>query len=454
VIPQAFDRAELKRYVEAFRGRLDAPELQSSVERAAETLGLQEDPVSGLRAAIPNVGRELASSGGEETERVPFLPRDPVHSLLQSTLEQKLRDQGVRDETPKRRDLCCRIAHTVESLEHPLRFGPTDPGWITDIVGAVLDRIAQGNHPFNDAPATYKISDDARLLILGDWGSGLPRARAVARLVAEEVAEALDQGRQAHVVHLGDVYYSGLPEEVQRHVLAADMWPVTCDLARAGVTSWALNGNHDMYGGGFGLFETLLGDERFAKQRSPDGRATSFFRLSSPSWDFVGLDTSWDADVLSEGMVGVLEDPQAAFVTEVAESSTRKLCLFSHHQLLSVYAPRDIGSVLPDKLGPVLASGRVTAWVWGHEHRCMGFNSDSGVPFPRCIGHGGVPVLMTHAPGDPVPAPGAWEEREFLDYEGDHWARFGFAAFDLAHDRINVRYRDDCGVTTRTEQIG
>ena len=87
--------------------------------------------------------------------------------------------------------------------------------------------------------------------------------------------------------------------------------------------------------------------------------------------------------------------------------------------------------MLGDKLGAVLGTDRVTAWLWGHEHRCMGFAADQHIKFPRCIGHGGVPVLMNHAVGDPVPAPGIWEERGFLEDRGDHWMRFGFAILDF-----------------------
>src|SRR5205807_4303852 len=112
---------------------------------------------------------------------------------------------------------------------------------------------------------------------------------------------------------------SGLPEEVERHVLA--LWPVTVEEARGGVSSWSLNGNHDMYGGGFGYFDALLADERFAAQRSPDGKPTSFFRLTSPSWEFVALDTSWDENVLAMGHVGVLQDPQADFVARVGRQA-------------------------------------------------------------------------------------------------------------------------------------
>jgi hypothetical protein len=453
MIRQVVDRREMHRYVEALRHQLSAPELQDAATRAADTFAGQGDPVTKLRAALPPVAPGIASSGGRKSDLVPFMSRDPIQSLMQSTLEGKLHERGVPGEAPKHRGPLGWLIHLIESILHPVRFGPDDPDWVIDVAAAMLDRLARGNHPFNPLPAEHEIADDARVVIVGDWGSGLPRAQEVAKVMAEEVAQAVAEGREVHVIHLGDTYYSGMEDEVRRHVLAPGMWPVTTAQAGAGVTSWSLNGNHDMYGGGFGYFQTLLGDERFSKQHSPDGQPTSYFRLRSPSWDIVGLDTAWDPDVLSLGMVGVLEDPQAAYVTSVAGESERKLMLLSHHQLISVYDPEDLGPVLGDKLSTVLGADRVTAWLWGHEHRCMGFAADQHVQFPRCIGHGGVPVLMNHAAGDPVPAPGTWEERGFLEDRGDHWMRFGFAILDFSADEINVRYRDDQGTQTRTEVI-
>ncbi|HZV75959.1 MAG TPA: metallophosphoesterase [Conexibacter sp.] len=453
MIKRAFDRRELARYVEALRVNLGAPKLQDAAARAAQQVDGAGDPAAALRAALPTVAVAPASADGAAAPDAPFLARDPMVSLLQSTLESGLREQGVRDEAPGHRTLLERILHWIRAVLHPVRFGPTDVDWVTKIGAATLDRLARGNHPFNPQPATHAIADDARIVIVGDWGTGVPRAREVARYMAEEVADALAQGRQVHVVHLGDVYYSGLDEEVERHVLAPGLWPVSAEQARAGVTSWSLNGNHDMYGGGWGYFGTLLGDERFAAQRSPDGKPTSFFRLTSPSWDFVALDTSWDPDVLAQGHVGVLQDPQAEFVAKVAAESDRKLVLLSHHQLLSVYDPGDLGPTLASKLAPVLDSGRVTAWLWGHEHRCMGFEAAGGVNFPRCIGHGGVPVLMEHAADDRIAPPGAWEERGCLAERGERWARFGFAILDIGPDGIAVRYRDDQGTVVRSETI-
>jgi hypothetical protein len=463
MIPEAFDRHEIQRYVSALQDKLDDPELQDAAARAAAQLDGNGTPTQKLRAALPDERAGPASDGGEEADSVPFLARDPMVSLLQSSLESKLRKRGVKDDTPIHHSLLCEIVHTVESVLHPVKEGPLDDEWVIQVGKSMLERIAEGNHPFNPEPAAHAISDDARVVIVGDWGSGLPRARAVAAVMAEEVADARAHGREAHVIHLGDVYYSGTDEEYSRNVLAPGFWPVSVEQAREGVTSWSLNGNHDMYGGGFGYFGTLLADERFACQHSPDGKPTSFFRLTSPAWELVALDTSWDTDVFSLGATGVLEDPQAAFVAAVADEAARegrKLMLLSHHQLLSVYDSDcdQVGKTLAAKLAPTLDSGSVTAWLWGHEHRCMGFHAAGADPhgevqFPRCIGHGGVPVLMDHKPDEPVPPPGAWEERAFLESRGEHWARFGCAILDFAGDRIDVRYRNELGETPRDEQF-
>jgi len=458
VIQDAYDRDSVGRYVEAIRPLLGSDALADSVTRAAAQLSGDGDARSKINAALPSIDAAEGSSGGAEGGDVPYLSREPAVSLVQSAVEDAWHQRGVAEQAPGTPGILAWLrAHWVKfgqilaGLRHPGNFTPDDPDWVVKIAEAMLGHLAMGNAPFNPKPAEHAISDSARLVIVGDWGTGLPRAQAVAKLMAAEIAEALGQGREVHVIHLGDVYYSGLPSEVKRHVLA--YWPVTAEQARAGVTSWSLNGNHDMYSGGFGYYQNLLGDPRFAAQHSADGAATSFFRLTSPSWDFVGLDTSWDTDVLSKGASAVLQDPQAEFVATVAKASDRKLFLLSHHQLDSAYDKEDIGPVLTAKLGPVLETGRVTAWWWGHEHRVMGLNPVHKVQFLRCVGHGGVPVLQTHAPDAPIPAPGAWEPRGFLNISGEHWALFGFAVMDLDGDQIQVRYRDEKGATVKTETI-
>jgi hypothetical protein len=448
----ASSKNDVRDYVGKVRDTLGDPRLQDVIERAAAQVPGDEAPRDKIAALLsPDIGATVSSGGGPAG--VPYLSRAPLVSMVQSHIEEALGDAGVPD-PGEPSSLWSRIVHTVERdlRMAPGSFTPDDPDWYVFIARGVLERLAQGNAPFNPAAAEYDdVAGDARLVVVGDWGTGLPRARNVAALMQERIGEAVTGGRQVHVLHLGDVYYSGLETEDQRRFL--DLWPVTQEQADGGVTSWSLNGNHDMYSGGFGYFGTLLSDARFSHQRSPDGKPTSFFRLRSPAWDFIGIDTSWDTDVTSAGQIGVLQDPQDRYVAAVAAQSPRKLVLFSHHQLVSVYDRADLGSTLPAKLAPVLTGNRVTAWWWGHEHRAITYEAAAGVRYPRCLGNGGVPVLP-----DPAPPAGSkpaitWHSTRSVREDGQERTRFGFAVLDLHPDRIEVAYMDDDGHIPHTETI-
>jgi hypothetical protein len=463
VIADFLGRDEVSKYVGALRERIASGALDEHAGAAASAIG--RDPANAqaaLLAALPQEGAGEASSGGEHMN-LPFFSRDPAVSLMQTSLEIEARKADLVHEV-KPGGLRKFFVGVFEELKEilPERFSTKDPEWVTRIGEATLDRLAKGNHPFNKTPAEYVIDrDDARVVIVGDWGSGLVHAREVAGFMAEEVAEALAAGRPVHVIHLGDIYYSGDPEEIRRRCLADGLWPVTADQAGQGVTSWSLNGNHDMYGGGWGYFQTLLRDERFANQHSPDGEPTSFFRIRTPSWDLVGLDTSWNAEVLSKGLRGELVDPQNKVVADWAAESERKVMLLSHHQFVSSFDLGDLGTVLPHKLEPLLRDNRITAWLWGHEHRCMGFKPATGVagvPFMRCIGHGGVPIPASAAGGE-LPPPGLWQIPTAGDASGvfeEHdasWNRFGFAVLDFDGAAARIRYRDDQGTEVLAEDL-
>jgi hypothetical protein len=254
------------------RDALRDPRLQDVIEQAATQVpgeGAPRDKIAALLSEDPDA---LASSGGPAAG-VPYLSRAPVVSMMQSRIEEALEEEGVADRG-KPASLWSKIVREVERLVRiaPGSFTSNDPDWYLAIARGVLERLAAGNAPFNPAPAEHDgVSDDARLVVVGDWGTGLPRAIEVAARMREAIGAALDTGRQVHVLHLGDVYYSGFESEDKKRFLGP--WPVTQAQADAGVTSWSLNGNHDMYSGGFGYFGTLLDDPRFRAQRSPDGKA-------------------------------------------------------------------------------------------------------------------------------------------------------------------------------------
>ena len=451
MLKEASDQERVRGHVEKIQGLLGDPRLQDVIERAgAQVPGDRpaRDKIAGLLAT--DLG-SVASSGGGSPD-VPYLSRAPLVSMVQSYVEQALTDGAAA--SGGLASLWFKLVHATEHLLglEPGSFTSKDPDWYVDIARAVLERLAEGNAPFNEAPAEHDgLSDDARLVVVGDWGTGLPRARQVAVHMRQAIDAALASQRQVHVIHLGDVYYSGLEVEDRKRFL--DLWPVSPEQAAAGVTSWSLNGNHDMYSGGFGYFGTLLADPRFRHQRSADGKPTSFFRLRSPSWDFVGLDTAWDTDVVSAGQVAVLQEPQDRYVAAVAAGSERRLVLFSHHQLVSVYDKSDLGPTLPGKLAPVLDHDRVTAWWWGHEHRAITYEAASGVRYPRCLGNGGVPIRPDAAPPAGSTPPITWRSTRTVREDGEDWIRFGFAVLDLHPSQIQVAYVDDDGVTTHTETV-
>ena len=448
----ASDKDNVRDYVRHVRDALGDSRLQDVIARAAAQVPGDEAPRDKIAALLPEDVDSTVSSGGEP-EGLPYLSRAPLVSMVQSHVEEALRDAGIPD-AGNPASLWSRLVHAIERGLHlsPGSFTPDDPDWYVFIAKGVLERLAKGNAPFNDTPAEYAdVADDARLVVVGDWGTGLPRARDVAAHMREAVSRALADHRQVHVLHLGDVYYSGL--ETEDRQLFLDLWPVTREQADAGVTSWSLNGNHDMYSGGFGYFGTLLGDPRFRRQRSPDGKPASFFRLRSPSWDFIGLDTAWDSDVTSAGQGAALQDPQAGYVAAAAAGSSRKLVLFSHHQLVSVYDTSDPGRVLQAKLAPVLSGNRVTAWWWGHEHRAITYEAAAGVRYPRCLGNGGVPVLPVADPPAGRTPRITWHSTRTVREDGQDRTRFGFAVLDLQPGRIEVAYVDDDGHIPHSETI-
>jgi hypothetical protein len=173
-----------------------------------------------------------------------------------------------------------------------------------------------------------------------------------------KVKDAVADGREVHVIHLGDVYYCGRAGEYSRRFF--DYWPVKPGDALEDVHSWNLNGNHDMYAGGFGYFGVIAGDTKI------DERATlfaqqggcSYFKLHNEHWRIYGLDTAYQKDQH-------LWSQQLPWIREQLRGGGGQAMLLSHHQLDSVYDRARVNGVLLDELGEDLKAGRVRAWFWG-----------------------------------------------------------------------------------------
>lgn len=415
-----------------------------SIEEQPESL---TEPTRDVNAA-PD---ELPANNIRPKEDFAFVPRDPLLSLLQTTLddyfesehpevieEHRMLDdrRGTAPEpaVTDRRLKGVELRWTVDGRRLWKRFEVANPKVLSDprwawCLLAMAWRDVHGYAQFVDSPPVIEIENEARIFLLGDWGSGLPRAQKVASQVRAELAKG--GRRQQHVIHLGDVYYSGSKREYEHRFL--NYWPVD---EGASVASYSLNGNHDMYTGGHSYFDVCLGDPRFARQSG-----CSFFALRNDYWQFVALDTSYED--------GGLHGRQAQWARDLIETTpaTTKTALLSHHQLFSAHEPG--AAKLGRKIQPVLATGRVDAWFWGHEHRCIAYMpttwEGARVGFTSCIGHGGIPEYLAMKQGETRPRPWLYE---YLQQYGDGWEpwdTFGFCVLELSSDRIKARYIDEDG---------
>ena len=199
-------------------------------------------------------------------------------------------------------------------------------------------------------------------------------------------------------MHLGDIYYSGTEQEVDERFLK--VWPDD-----AATMNRALNGNHEMYSGGFGYFKQVL--PKF-------GQDGSYFAVQNDDWLLVGLDTAYVDHDMDNAQVGWL-------TLLVKQAQARKVVLFSHQQPFSRLGSQ--GPKLQQALNHLLTAGRIRAWYWGHEHDCIVYDEHPDWSLlGRCLGNGGIPQApkdeVRNAPADaghPAAAGTSWRRLEKKD---------------------------------------
>ena len=200
-------------------------------------------------------------------------------------------------------------AHALQTGGLEAQFGEGITGG--DIVGWALSLLDHTDpnlkHPIK-RPLDDKIgsfADTGRIAIIGDWGTNLYGAPVSAKSI-ERI------GGYEMLMHLGDVYYSGTKSEVKQRFL--DPWPTA-----AGKVNRALNGNHEMYSGGFAYFEDILKEFK---------QPSSYFAVQNEHWLLVGLDTAHSEHTIDHQQANWLNDV-------VQKAGSRKVILFSHHQPFS-----------------------------------------------------------------------------------------------------------------------
>ena len=333
------------------------------------------------------------------------------------------------------------------------QFGGCDPRWATVIAEYVRHRIESLQIPYrvhsrldDFVISGSRFPDDAKIAILGDWGTGQSSARALLEKVAARDPDV--------VIHLGDVYYSGTEHEFQNYFypiwkqvlgLPQVAWGEKLTNTSSRPSTFTLSGNHDMYAGGAPYYTVI----------DMIGQPASYFCLRNANWQFIALDTGKnDADPTAAGNATHLEDTEVAWLKhQVATADGRKTVLLSHHQLYTAFEKEKIGDSF---VNPKLLENtrdilpQVTAWFWGHEHNLVIYKKFQNV-LGRCVGHGAFPVGVDEL-GPLNPSIPIERVQLKLDVKGGLF-QHGYAIMQLAADTAETTYFQFDALTGQEEQI-
>jgi hypothetical protein len=336
----------------------------------------------------------------------------------------------------------------VPALKNELSASTCDPLWaecLTEYEAFLASGHTQPYTVYTDINQ-YVLSncfpDTAKIAILGDWGTGMNDAIVLLQQIAANFQPDV-------LIHLGDIYYSGLPSEDSGHfsALINEVWPSNPPLV------FTLDGNHDRYAGNAGGYYPLIAS---LNQKAGLPQPNSYFALRNNFWQFVAMDTGYhDADPLTvNSNLTYLEQSEidwhldkirnngAGINASINPSGVRGTVLLSHNQLMSFtglgYNPAGQPLAVNPNLANPFASvfDLIDFWLWGHEHDLCIFAPYSmgpGQPLPpgRCIGASAVPVFTPEAtsPANLVIPPGESEPPRVIQGTslGDNGAVFNHA---------------------------
>lgn len=282
-------------------------------------------------------------------------------------------------------------------------------------------------------PEPIALKANARIALIGDWGTGAEPAVRLLEQVREQRPDVL--------IHLGDIYYSGTEAECAANFRA--IIDRVFDRPRSALPVFTLAGNHDMYCGGIGFYGLI------AELNPPEQRQRgSFFCLRSAEagWQILAMDTGlhdYSPFSVADALTFVEADERDWHRARIAEFAGKTI-LLSHHQLFSAFSgigkPSRDGRLrahnerLLEIFRQFQAAGKpIAAWFWGHEHNLCIYEPYLGLERGRCLGHGAVPVFASSDPYAPLEAiadPPPLRDGTRLSINGDVFAH-GFAMIEL-----------------------
>ena len=258
--------------------------------------------------------------------------------------------------------------------------------WIACVVNGLLTKYLYHKADFGpDFPNPIPISDDClTFAVAGDWGT--------AATGALDVRQSIEHIGPDYLIHLGDVYYTGTPNEGHELLYwghgtetknLMEFWPKSLKPGR----SFTMNSNHEMYPGAHGLFQDALSppDSVFSAMQKKN-----YFLLENSNWQIFGLDSAFDSPDFMY-MYGAITQQQLDFISQY-HNPDKKLILMTHH------TPYDLTGQKPEeKHGVCMLEQIKTAfgkmpnyWYFGHIHDGIVYAEKDGCKM-RCTGHASMP---------------------------------------------------------------
>ncbi len=291
------------------------------------------------------------------------------------------------------------------------------------------------------------IKANARIGLIGDWGTGALPARRVLQQLKTQNPDVL--------IHLGDIYYSATEEECRSNF--ESVVNKVLDRKNTNIPVYTLAGNHDMYSGGVAYYDLL---KRLNKP--PMVQPASFFclRTADDAWQLLAMDTGqFDFNPISVNhALTHVEPAERKWHEDRIREFPGKTILLSHHQLFSAFA--QIGkanangrfpafnSELKQALDQFQGTGKqISAWFWGHEHTLSIYKPYLDLRRGRCLGHSAIPVFAEDEPYQVVPEidnpPGTLVDAKLTMTEGVY--AHGFAMLTLGKPNATAEYFEDRG---------